>query len=313
MKSTSDAHRDPALERTLLQALKGTRIGHPLYAFKSVSSTMDVARRVMIEDAAPEGTLIWAATQKRGRGRLGRVWASPQGGIYCSIILRPSRCPLEIPQLALVAGLSSAKAIHEATGLFPSIRWPNDILLHQRKVCGILVEAVSGAAIVGIGINVTTHPEDLPENALSLASGLLKKPRDTQAAQKGADARSSSIWLMRRTGRYADEAVRQATQQMRLFQQPARVGAQVDPCALTGVLCRHFDVWYDLWSAQGFASLRESLRSWMAGMGEPVQITAGSTKTSGITSDVDESGRLLVRLDSGLVQAFEMGEVTLLR
>ena len=261
MKSTSDAHRDPALEQTLLQALEGTRIGHPLYAFKSVSSTMDVAKRVMIEDAAPEGTLIWAAAQKRGRGRLGRVWASPQGGIYCSIILRPARCPLEIQQLALVAGLSSAKAIHEATGLFPSIRWPNDILLHQRKICGILVEAVSGAAIVGIGINVTTHPEDLPENALSLAGA----------------------------------------------------GAQVDPCALTRVLCRHFDVWYDLWSAQGFASLRESLRSWMAGMGEPVQITAGSTKTSGITSDVDESGRLLVRLDSGLVQAFEMGEVTLLR
>jgi BirA family biotin operon repressor/biotin-[acetyl-CoA-carboxylase] ligase len=261
MTNPAGALRDPALERQLAAHLNGTRIGQPLYAFRRVGSTMEVAH-ALAADRAPEGTLVWAARQDQGRGRLGRVWESPEGGVYLSLIVRPTRPASEIPQLSLVAGLSSAEAIHELTRLFPRIRWPNDLLLNNWKVSGILVEARSGAVIVGIGINVATDPHALPETATSL----------TAAGAAGCD-----------------------------------------PYRLTGVLCRRYQAWYDVWVAQGFAPIREALRPWMSLFGQPIRIAAGSNRFEGTASDLDEHGRLLVRLDSGLIRPFEMGEVTLLK
>ena len=237
------------------------KIGGNIYAFQRVSSTMEIAHALAREGAA-EGTLVWAARQEQGRGRLGRTWVSPEGGAYFSLILRPQRPAAEIPQLSLATGLATAEAIRKLTGLFPSIRWPNDVLIDGRKAAGILVEAKSGTAIVGIGVNVATESRDLPEGATSLA------------ASGGRDA---------------------------------------DPYRFTGVLCRRFQQWYDVWTKQGFAPIRETLRSWIGLFGHPVHITAGSTRFEGTASDLDESGRLLVRLDSGIVRAFEMGEVALLR
>ena len=137
--------RDQKLEQQLLQALNGARIGKPCYAFREVSSTMERAHALAC-DGAGEGTLVFAARQAQGRGRLGRRWESPDGGAYFSLILRPTRPPPEIPQLSLVAGLSAAEAIRELTALSPSIRWPNDVLLNGKKVAGILTEGTSGSS-----------------------------------------------------------------------------------------------------------------------------------------------------------------------
>ena len=233
-------------------------------AYQRVGSTMDVAQ-ALAEAGAPEATLVWAVRQEQGRGRQGRVWESPEGGLYCSLILRPSRDLSEIPQLSLVAGLAVGEAIRDATSLFPKIRWPNDLLLEDRKVGGILVEAKSGAVIIGIGINVTTKPSALPDSATSLlANTIPQMPRP-------------------------------------------------EPYPLTGALVKHFQRWYEEWSANGFAPIREALRSWMAFFGRPVHVTAGSVNYEGTLHDLDEAGRLLVRLDTGIIKQFEMGEVTLLR
>ena len=219
------------------------------------------AAHALAAAGAPEGTLVWAARQDQGRGRLGRTWESPEGGVYLSLIVRPTRPIAEIPQLSLAAGLAATEGINELTGLFPSIRWPNDILLNCLKVAGILVEAKAGAVIVGIGINVLTRADDLPEGATSLSAA-------------GA--------------------------------------ADCDPNRLTGELCHRFRAWYDVWTAQGFAPIREALRPWMGHFGQPVHISAGTDRFEGTASDLDESGRLLVRLDSGIMRQFDMGEVTLL-
>ena len=261
MSDTFYAQRDPAREAALTQRVDGSRIGQPVYAYAQVSSTMDVARQ-LAQQGASEGTLVWAARQEQGRGRLGRMWESPEGGAYFSLILKPTRVAAEIPQLSLVAGLAAAQAIHELTGLFPAIRWPNDLLINDRKVGGILVEASNGTVIIGVGINVATRPEDLPDTATSLAAA-------------GAIA--------------------------------------CDPDRLTGMLCRRFAAWYDEWTARGFAPIREALRPWIGVFGRPVQLTAGTDQFQGTASDLDESGRLLVRLDSGIIRPFDMGEVTLLR
>ena len=224
---------------------------------------MDLAHRLASE-GAPDRTLIWAARQEQGRGRLGRTWVSPEGGAYLSLIFRPNRLPAEIPQLSLVAGLAVAEAIREATGLFTAIRWPNDLLLNDKKVVGILVEARNGAIVIGIGINVTTDPSQLPDTATSLHSEL--------------PAFNSEL-----THR------------------------------LTVEVCRRFSAWYDKWFAQGFTPIREALRPWSGLFGHPIHLTAGSDRFEGTAVDIDEQGRLVVRLDSGLLRAFEVGEVTRLQ
>jgi BirA family biotin operon repressor/biotin-[acetyl-CoA-carboxylase] ligase len=127
----------------------------------------------------PEGLAVLADRQTAGRGRKGRVWASPAGvGLYTSILLRPAQPPARIPVLALVAGLGVVEAIEEVCGLPARLKWPNDVLVAGRKVAGILAETAStdervGHVVVGLGINVNHGPAEFPEalspTAISLA------------------------------------------------------------------------------------------------------------------------------------------------
>lgn len=172
--SVGALQRNAALEAKLQRAIGDCKLGRPVYAYDVVGSTMDVAHQLAAE-GAPEGTLVWATRQEQGRGRLGRTWISPEGGLYCSFILRPTRPVNETPELSLVAGQAVAEAIKELTGLSPIIKWPNDLLLNDKKVAGILVEAREGV-IIGIGINLTTNPIQLLEVATSLAAQGIKNP-----------------------------------------------------------------------------------------------------------------------------------------
>ncbi len=191
MKTSPFPQREAALEERLRQAIGDCKLGRPVYAYDVVSSTMDVAHQLAAE-GAPEGTLVWANRQEKGRGRLGRTWISPEGGLYCSFILRPTRPVNETPELSLVAGQAAAEAIKEVTGLSPTIKWPNDLLLNGKKVAGILAEARNGALVVGIGINVTTNPTDLMDTATSLAVQGVANPGVLQLA--GACCQSLSKW-----------------------------------------------------------------------------------------------------------------------
>ena len=147
-----------------------------LCCFDVVESTNTEANR-LAREGAPEGTVIVANSQTKGRGRLGRSWISPPGnGLYISIILRP-RCPLDwYPRLALTAAVGVASAIQE-TGVRPQLKWPNDILLASRKVGGILTEAAFdksriGLAVLGIGINVNAKQDEFPVSVRNLATSL---------------------------------------------------------------------------------------------------------------------------------------------
>ena len=136
-------------------------------AFRRVGSTNDVARRLAIE-GAPAGTVVVADEQVAGRGRAGRVWSSPPGlGLWLSVVARPPALP-EPAALPLLVGLEAARALDPFLDGDPvQVKWPNDLLLHGRKVGGILCEAVwAGDApafvVVGIGVNVLHGPEDFP-------------------------------------------------------------------------------------------------------------------------------------------------------
>jgi len=144
--------------------LSGQRIGGILECRESVDSTNRVALG-LAQAGAAEGTVVLADSQTAGRGRLQRGWQSPPGcNLYLSIILRPGVAPQDLAQITLLAGVAMAEAL---TGLCPegvSIKWPNDLLIRGRKVCGILTEmrmdGEKPALIVGIGLNVNIGRED---------------------------------------------------------------------------------------------------------------------------------------------------------
>jgi BirA family biotin operon repressor/biotin-[acetyl-CoA-carboxylase] ligase len=130
----------------------------------------------LAEQGAEEGTVVLAEAQTAGRGRAGRTWQSAPGtAILLSVLLRPTVSPDRLGALPLVVGLAVAEAIEAKTGLSPRLKWPNDLLLNGGKVAGILTTARSdGAAsrvIVGLGLNVSAAPDQLPEGATSLAVG----------------------------------------------------------------------------------------------------------------------------------------------
>lgn len=153
--------------------LKTEIIGRRVYYYKETGSTNDVANK-LAASGEPEGAIVIAEYQTKGRGRLGRKWISPRGkGCYLSIILRPDILPKEVSRITLLASLSVAKTIRETVNLPALIKWPNDIMINNRKTSGILIE-MNGEidkvnfVIVGIGININTKEELLPEGATSL-------------------------------------------------------------------------------------------------------------------------------------------------
>jgi len=143
---------------------------------EEVSSTMDVAKQ-LAEVGWPEGTLVVARTQTAGRGRFGRYWASPEGGLWFSLILRPKLEPEDFSKLPIVIALAIARALEKHLGLEVGLKWPNDVLVRGKKVCGILIESASygreiAYAIVGVGLNANFSLEALPEELRGIATTL---------------------------------------------------------------------------------------------------------------------------------------------
>ncbi|MCX6011139.1 MAG: biotin--[acetyl-CoA-carboxylase] ligase [Chloroflexi bacterium] len=152
--------------------LKTDFIGHKVIAYPSLTSTNDIAKREA-KKGAREGTVILAEKQTAGRGRLKRAWLSPRGSIALSIILHPT--PTQLPSLIMLASLAVAHCIEKVGGLETQIKWPNDVLINGKKVCGILIESdVRGSAVdyavIGIGLNVNLKPADFPEIAATATS-----------------------------------------------------------------------------------------------------------------------------------------------
>lgn len=172
------SHTGPAMfsEHALKKGLKTRHFGHKIYTFDSIDSTNNCARAVAGAGAV-EGTTVLAELQTNGRGRLGRLWeANPGENLTFSIVLRPHVRPEELNLIPLYVGVAVAAAIEKATGLKTECKWPNDLLINGKKVCGILIESSVKEtsvdyAVVGIGLNVNQRefPPPLIGAATSLA------------------------------------------------------------------------------------------------------------------------------------------------
>lgn len=168
--------------------------------FDTVDSTNNELKRRCEAGTCPEGTVISAGQQTAGRGRSGHDWASPPNvSVATSMVLHPTVEIADVPRITLVAAMAVAKAIEDTTGLTTQIKWPNDIIINGRKVCGILTEMSAANnqvryVIVGIGVNVHNHSYNpqIADMAISLdealeASALPKK----RASRKETDY---AIW-----------------------------------------------------------------------------------------------------------------------
>jgi len=168
------------LNRELIErTVKGlnTGISFSPYIYKECSSTQEVARELAIK-GFPEGTLVIAEQMTKGRGRYGRRWIAPSGGLWFTLLLRP-RALKGLQLISLVAGISVAEAIRKATDLEAKIRWPNDVLLYGKKVAGILSEgsvSSNGVEYVLVGIGVNTN--NIIHSELKLQAISLKELSD---------------------------------------------------------------------------------------------------------------------------------------
>lgn len=164
----------------IMHGLTTHTLGRAVICLPIASSTNDVIRD-LAKQGAPEGLLVVAETQLTGRGRRGRTWESPAGGgLWVSLLLRPALAPSQAPLLALLAAVAVATAIREQTGLEALVKWPNDVLVAGRKVCGVLVEMAAESqtihyAIVGMGVNVNLTEEQLSEPVRASATSLLEE------------------------------------------------------------------------------------------------------------------------------------------
>lgn len=253
------------------EMLPAGRFGHPLFYFPAVDSTNGTLRE-LARRGAGEGTTVVAEQQFRGRGRRGRQWFSPAGGgIYLSLLARPKLSPTKCTGITLLTAAAVGRAIENLTGLIVEIKWPNDLLLEGRKVCGILAESGGDGGnsgekrylILGIGINVggDYFPPDLENQAISLR----------MAGAKNLDRA---------------ELISKILGELEIFYEDFKAGGDLSPVL---DFCR--------------------LRS--ATIGRRVRAIGAGGEISGLALNLEEDGGLRIQRNNGEHLIVHSGEVTL--
>lgn len=236
-----------------------------LSAFETIGSTNEYARKIA-ETGATEGQLVWSGIQEQGVGRRGRGWTSPQGNLYCSILLRPNCSAVEGAKLSFLV----AVALHQALSEFLpnsaelSLKWPNDLLVSNQKIAGILLESKSNASgnldwlVIGTGVNIESYPkwtEGLPATSLKKEGGKVSINRVLES------------------------------------------------------YCLNLLNLYTVWKVDGFEPIRQKWLERATGIGSPIIVRLAKNEYSGIFTDLDTSGALVLTLKDGSVKHVTAGEV----
>lgn len=168
-------------------------IGRDIRVFEETTSTNDVADKLG-RDGVKEGVVIFAESQSKGRGRLGRNWVSPKGkGLWFSVLLRPPFAPQAATRITVAAATAVCRAVRNKTGLPAEIKWPNDILIRGKKICGILTELSAELEkikyiILGIGLDVNFNSSDFPPPLREIASSIkIESGRAVHRAELAAE------------------------------------------------------------------------------------------------------------------------------
>lgn len=246
--------------------------GRKLYYLESTGSTNTDAKR-LAEEGEPHGTTIVANMQTAGRGRRGRTWQSPAGAnTYFTILLKPDFSPDKASMLTLVMALSVAEAIEEITGLKADIKWPNDIVVHKKKVVGMLTEMSTTPemdeiqyVVIGVGTNVNyDSPEDFPEELRPTATSLRME-----------------------------------------------AGHLINRAALTERMLARFEVNYEKFEETlDLSGLMDSYEKHLINVGAQVRVLDPAGEYTGISRGINAVGELLVEKENGETINVYAGEVS---
>lgn len=245
-----------------------------IHVYGIIDSTNEQAWNLW-ERGEGEGTLVIAEHQTAGRGRFGRNWFCPKSkGILMSLILEPSYSLNNTASTTIAASLAVADAISEITGIQSHIKWPNDVVINDKKVCGILTETFmtagvrrkKEAVVVGIGINVNQRTEDFPVDMHDYATSLYL---ESEKEWHRSDIIISTL--------------------------------------------KAFEIYYT-WMKEGkFSNIINEVKKVSYILGKRITVISGFSKFIGIAFDFDEEGNLILRLDSGVLKKISAGEVINLR
>lgn len=257
--------------------LKTKYIGRNYIYRKSVDSTNTMAKS--LPQDTPEGSLVIAEEQTAGRGRTGKSWESPRNkGIWMSLYLKPDILPQDAPLITHVAALAVVRAIKSVTGIIPGIKWPNDVIIDGKKVCGILTELNAemdcvNYVVVGIGINVNT--EKFPDELKDVATSLLIEYRKIGAHKAKND-----------------------------------VKGLIDRKHLLAEVLNHFEMLYEKFLSGEVADIIRECKKLSVTLGKSVRIITKSGGFDAIAVDIDDRGALIVEREDGSRQAVIAGEVS---
>lgn len=240
-----------------------------LICYDTLPSTNDTAKALARQGAA-EGTVVIAAGQTAGKGRLGRSFHAPGGkGVYLSVILRPGCKPEDVMHLTCAVAVAMCNAVENCCGLRPKIKWTNDLVVGNRKLGGILTElsvnpktGLVDWVVAGIGINCLQAADDFPEDIKDIATSLF-----------------------------------------------LQTGKDIQPGMLAGHMILQMQTMRTQLLTEK-AALLQTYRTDCMTLGQPVVLLRGDTKRYGTALDLDSNGGLIVRFDDGTVQTVDSGEIS---
>lgn len=259
--------------------------------YESVASTNDIAKN-LINEYCPEGTIIFADEQTDGRGRSGRVWESKKGEtISTSLVLYPTLSDEAISCITLVAALSVRLAVKRFAGLECKIKWPNDITISGKKICGILTERIfidgKSAVILGIGVNVKneTFSEELEDIATSVWKEVVREKEEMSKVLKGDNDES-----------YNDDVIKKLMEE--------------DNTELLYYIWDAFNEYYDIFVKTGnMAGLSDEYNECLINVGRVVKTDDVMGEIKGVALGINDDGELIISTGKGK-QSVRCGEVS---
>lgn len=258
-------------------------------SYKKETGSTNIDCKQLAEQGACHGTLAAAERQVSGRGRRGRSWESPAGeAVYMSLLCRPEFPPDKAPMLTLVMGISVAQAVEKCTGLSAKIKWPNDIVVEGKKICGILTEMEVGLetkeiryVVIGVGINVNN------------GAGKLFETGDAEQARRAA---------------FPGELQERATS---LFLESGDKGKKILRAELVGHVMEAFEKNYERFCRTlDLSLLREEYNACMVNRDAPVKVLDPGGEYTGMARQIDDAGNLLVETEAGEIKKVYSGEVS---
>jgi BirA family biotin operon repressor/biotin-[acetyl-CoA-carboxylase] ligase len=306
--------------QTLRGGLYTRVVGRRVLFYQELPSTMDEAAR-LAQAGAAGGTVVVAETQTASRGRLGRTWVSRPGNLYLSVVFRPSL--QDLPSLSCLGAVAVVRAIRQATGLNPRLKWPNDVLLSGKKVAGVLVEsAIQGEqleyAVLGIGINVGLDLGEIPPDPpLQRGEGRTLDSLPYQGGDTEGVVLSQATSLNAQAGQEVprDALLRHllhALDRLYVGVGSIPVGAHSRAPLQGGVM----EEWRGLLDTLGqrvqVSAANPDVRAHSrAPLQGATEVAPGDATLTGLAEGVDGLGNLLLRLDDGRLLTLTAGDVTL--